>query len=89
MGSKIDSFLCDPKKNTECKKRRCHINGGPCYYTYNKECEKNEDYVAYKCSECGTINFIENGIDGRKCSDCDGDLIVIGKAVIQEGLNNG
>ena len=89
MGSKRDSFLCNTKKNIACKKRMCHINGGPCYFTHNKEYEKNEYYLAYECSECGTINIMENGIDGMKWSNCGGYLIVIGKAVIQEGLNNG
>lgn len=23
-------FLCDPKKNTRCKKTSCYLNGGDC-----------------------------------------------------------
>ena len=73
------------------------IDAGEYYKTNKKEFKKSEalikdkdkDYVAYKCSECGTINIIENGIDGRKCSNCNGYLIVMGKAIIQKGLNNG
>lgn len=60
-----DLYLCDPKKNVVCRKGSCHIHGGQCYYTHNKEYEKKEDYIAFKCSECGTINIVENGIDGR------------------------
>jgi hypothetical protein len=26
-------FPCDPEKNTECNKRGCFINGGPCSKT--------------------------------------------------------
>lgn len=39
-------YICDPKRNKECKKRRCYLNGGPCVYTkyinyakrFNNEC---------------------------------------------------
>lgn len=30
-------FLCDPEKNTECKKTGCYIHGGPCFCTNNPE----------------------------------------------------
>ena len=26
-------YICDPNKNTRCKKTMCHINGGACHYT--------------------------------------------------------
>ena len=26
-------FVCDPNKNTVCKKTNCHLNGGPCTHT--------------------------------------------------------
>ena len=26
-------YTCDPKINTECNKRGCHINSGPCFMT--------------------------------------------------------
>lgn len=29
-------YLCDPKKNKECKKRNCFIHGGKCRNTDNK-----------------------------------------------------
>ena len=28
-------YLCDPEKNTECNKKSCFINGGPCNKTSN------------------------------------------------------
>ena len=28
-------YLCDPEKNTECKKTACYINDGPCKCTMN------------------------------------------------------
>ena len=35
----MKTYKCDPNKNTECSKTFCHINGGDCYYTTNKEYE--------------------------------------------------
>lgn len=26
-------FPCDPRKNRECRKTGCYINGGPCHQT--------------------------------------------------------
>lgn len=31
-------YLCDPAKNTECRKTSCFINGGPCHMTTKEEC---------------------------------------------------
>lgn len=28
-------YICNPYKNTACKKTNCHINGGPCKHTTN------------------------------------------------------
>ena len=33
-------YLCDPEKNTACKKTGCHINGGPCSCTTHIEYAK-------------------------------------------------
>lgn len=33
-------YECDPDKNTECSKRFCHVHGGNCHQTYNKEFAK-------------------------------------------------
>lgn len=33
-----DLFLCDPEKNTKCRKTECYINGGECHLTSQKEC---------------------------------------------------
>lgn len=33
-------YICDVVKNTECKKTECHIYGGECYLTSNKEMRK-------------------------------------------------
>lgn len=30
-------YVCNPYKNTDCKKTNCHINGGPCKHTTNLE----------------------------------------------------
>lgn len=32
--------FCDPDKNKECKKTSCHIYGGPCFMTHDKNCQK-------------------------------------------------
>lgn len=32
-----DLYLCDPDKNTECKKTWCYRNGGECIHTVHKE----------------------------------------------------
>lgn len=32
--------FCDPDKNKACKKTSCHINGGPCFMTHDKNCRK-------------------------------------------------
>lgn len=26
-------YVCDPDKNTVCRKTNCHLNGGPCIHT--------------------------------------------------------
>lgn len=31
-------FVCDPRKNQDCKKTSCYIHGGPCQMTLDKEC---------------------------------------------------
>lgn len=28
-------YICDPTRNTKCKKTACYINGGPCDRTTN------------------------------------------------------
>ena len=33
-------YVCDPEKNTQCKKTFCHINGGPCCSTRHLEYAK-------------------------------------------------
>lgn len=43
-------YLCDPDKNSECRKTSCITNGGPCYQTTNPAFEKkiltNQDRIA-------------------------------------------
>lgn len=46
-----DLYICDPHKNTECKKTVCsYLGKGYCYQTTNKEFSKsyktNQDYFA-------------------------------------------
>lgn len=31
-----DLYLCDPEKNTQCRKTACYINGGECHLTSQK-----------------------------------------------------
>lgn len=40
-------YLCDPEKNTDCKKTGCYLNGGYCYMTTKEECmaDKNKGLV--------------------------------------------
>lgn len=33
-------YVCDPEKNTACRKTNCHINGGPCTHTKHLEFAK-------------------------------------------------
>ena len=35
-------YLCDPDKNTECKKTACYRNGGECIHTVHKEYRRVE-----------------------------------------------
>lgn len=42
----MNIYACDPSKNHECPKTKCHINGGPCYNT-SKEQYKMENEIRY------------------------------------------
>ena len=33
-------FICDPEKNTMCRKTSCHLTGGPCTSTTHLEFAK-------------------------------------------------
>lgn len=33
-------YICDPDKNTTCKKTACYVNGGPCNRTFNPDCAR-------------------------------------------------
>ena len=35
-------YLCDPDKNTECKKTMCYRNGGECVHTVHKKYRRFE-----------------------------------------------
>ena len=35
-------YLCDPDKNTECKKTMCYRNGGECFHTVHKKYRRFE-----------------------------------------------
>lgn len=37
-----DLYLCDPDKNTECKKTECYRNGGECVHTVHKKYRRVE-----------------------------------------------
>lgn len=39
---KLYLYLCDPNKNTECRKTGCHLTGGICYHTTHAEFAKGE-----------------------------------------------
>lgn len=30
-------YVCDPEKNSNCSKKRCYLNYGPCRWTKHKE----------------------------------------------------
>ena len=53
-------------------------------YTKNREqiitLGNVKDILKFKCIECATIIFIENGIDGIRCKKCQGHLKIQGKA---------
>lgn len=33
----IEGYICDPRKNKECRKTACYARGGPCRITLNPE----------------------------------------------------
>lgn len=35
-------YICDTDKNTMYPKTNCHINGGECYHTFNKNFAKEQ-----------------------------------------------
>ena len=37
-----NGIVCDPDKNTECKKTACYRNGGECIHTVHKEYRRVE-----------------------------------------------
>lgn len=37
-----DLYLCDPDKNTECKKTACYRNGGECIHTVHEKYRRVE-----------------------------------------------
>lgn len=45
IGAISDEMLyeCDPDINTECNKRGCHLNGGPCFKTKKYKYRKIEE----------------------------------------------
>lgn len=38
-------FICDPNKNTECKKTSCFTIGGPCSHTTERRFAADENKV--------------------------------------------
>lgn len=42
MDKAKDVWLCDPRKNADCRKTSCYINGGPCRCTTNEKCALTE-----------------------------------------------
>lgn len=66
-------YVCDTNKNKECDKRNCHINGGPCDATIDKEKAKYinlDDYVPIKKykeleKEVERLNKIEKDYNRR------------------------
>ena len=42
----LQTYKCNPEKNTKCLKTHCHINGGECEHTTQKEyaIEENEQH---------------------------------------------
>ena len=67
-------FICNPDKNTKCKKTNCYINGGDCNQTtdiaFMKEKEKTEIIAAIDKGngedETGTEQFILILVDNIK-----------------------
>ena len=41
-------YICDPEKNTECRKRHCWLNGGLCKITTKYEYATNDEQEKYK-----------------------------------------
>ncbi len=37
MDKAKEVWLCDPRKNADCKKTGCYINGGPCRCTTHEK----------------------------------------------------
>lgn len=67
-------YICDPNKNDLCPKDICHINGGPCYCTNNKEFEKkqtNQDYFAELIRKMDPKVITEFWTNHTYVEDCD------------------
>lgn len=44
------------------------------------------DHLAFRCNKCGTVNiFKKKYSDGNICMNCQGDLVIIGKAITSNG----
>lgn len=43
MSEEKARYLCDPEKNTECRKTMCFQKGGPCKRTSNPEYAKKDE----------------------------------------------
>jgi len=43
-------YMCDPEKNTKCKKTGCYINGGGCRRTRHPEFAKEEPEEMTGCN---------------------------------------
>lgn len=59
MKGKKKLFICDPEKNTSCKKNNCYIHNGQCNKTDKEEFSRKsikEDLI--KDKEYGTMKLI-------------------------------
>jgi hypothetical protein len=62
-------YLCDPARNTECRKSDCRVNGGDCYATHNIE------YATYQPVMCCRIRGL-NVPEQKEERDSSGTRLV-------------
>lgn len=75
MGEPNKLYFCDPRKNTECSKTDCIINGGECFKTTKREYKLDLFppclYLpSEKYETCGRCIFENVDAEDEPCRDC-------------------
>lgn len=57
-------YLCDPEKNTECNKKSCFINSGPCNKTFN---------INFAAQPVGTVTVVLDANESEDLLEVDNE----------------